>query len=40
MQNVIRVGTCGIVNREYISYISGAKGQDPGVDEMFDNGFL
>jgi hypothetical protein len=40
MQNIIWVGACGVVNREYIGYISGVKGQDPGVDKMFDNGFL
>jgi hypothetical protein len=40
MQNIIWVGACGVVNGEYISYIYGVKGQDPGVDEMFDNGFL
>jgi hypothetical protein len=40
MQNIIWVGACGVVNEEYIGYISVVKGQDPGVVEMFDNGFL
>jgi hypothetical protein len=40
MQNIIRVGVCGVVYEEYIGYIYGVKRQDLGVDEMFDIGFL
>jgi len=40
LQYVVQVCACGVVNKEYIIYIPGVKGQDLGVEEGFDDGFF
>jgi len=40
LQNIIWVAAYGVVNEEYVIYVSGVKGQDFGVHEVFDGGFF
>jgi len=40
LQYVILAGARGVIDKDDVIHVSGVKGQDPGVDEVFDGGFL
>ena len=40
LQYIIRTGVHGVIDKEDVMHVYGVKGQDPGIDDVFDGGFL
>jgi len=40
LQYIIWADARGVIDKEDVIHVSGVKGQDPGIHEVFDGGFL